>query len=246
MHDICKPDTTSTVLSVASLRLHPEFVERTRQNDIALIRLSEPVIIGPFVAPICLPKWTANPSASPTAAAAASSDARRYGAGHVSTVASWLRGQLRPNLTISDSSCLPRKVGLPVLEVAACVESAARTQGCLGVIGSPSLLCRGDAGAGVMVQQQRRRRRRRRRPRWRRRKRRGDGTADVGRAYVMIGVLSDQQHCEGGGDGGGGGVAWEVVQSFHGLSLPMYTRLTAEHLLEWIMRSTRDACFCGR
>lgn len=248
-HDICQPDSTSTIHSVHSVRPHPDYAERTRQTDIALVRLAVPVRFDAHVRPICLPALTPLPPPSPQppkrskwkrsapAAAADAGSGRRLYAGRVSLVASWLRGRLHANLSISDSSCLPRQVGLPVLEVAACVESAAPTQGCLGVIGAPSLLCAGDAGAGVMVPKRRRGRRRGR--------------------FVLIGVLSDRQYCETaagvqrrrGADAEqrpAYGVAWEEVQSFHGLTLPMYTRVDGRHVRHWIERNTRDACECGR
>lgn len=209
MPDICVTDTTSTILSITTIAIHPEYSERTRQNDIALLRLAVPLKFGPYVAPICLPK-----SAGDVA------DARRY-ANHVSTVASWLKGRLlgqNNRTTLSDTSCLARKVGLPILDVTTCSESAVRTQGCLGVIGAPSLLCGGDAGAGVMVRTRRR------------------------DTHVLLGVLSDQQYCES--RRGDALVAWDQLQSFHGLSLPMYTRVAVH--LGWIVRNTRDACYCGR
>lgn len=55
LHDICHADTTSTVFSVSAIHLHPEFVSKSRQNDLALVRLSESVPFGELVAPICLP-----------------------------------------------------------------------------------------------------------------------------------------------------------------------------------------------
>lgn len=64
----------------------------------------------------------------------------------VSIVATWIKGTEHNNRTpahktISRTSCFPRKVGLPVLDVSTCSESAAKTQGCLGVVGAPSVLC---------------------------------------------------------------------------------------------------------
>lgn len=230
-HDTCKPDITSTILSVTAVRVHPDYTERTRQNDIALLRLSVALKFSPYVAPICLPKFSIGQDSRNT-----NNDYDDDNHHHIGTVASWLKSTLAPNLTISDASCLPRQVGLPILDVSACSEAAPRTQGCLGIIGAPSLLCRGDAGAGVMV---------RRRATAAKRRRRHHRAV-----YVLIGVLSDQQYCmkRSGGGGGGGGkdavVTWEQLQSFHGLTLPMYTRVAAH--LRWIVRNTRDACFCGR
>lgn len=54
-HDMCRADTTSTIFSVSAIILHPEFVSKSRQNDLALVRLSEAVTFGEFVSPICLP-----------------------------------------------------------------------------------------------------------------------------------------------------------------------------------------------
>lgn len=55
LHDICHTDTTSTIFSVSAIVLHPEFVSKSRQNDLALVRLSEAVAFGDLVSPICLP-----------------------------------------------------------------------------------------------------------------------------------------------------------------------------------------------
>lgn len=53
--DTCNPDVTSSMLSVSSIQLHPEYQYLTRQNDLALLRLHTFIPYHRRISPICLP-----------------------------------------------------------------------------------------------------------------------------------------------------------------------------------------------
>lgn len=152
LHDICHADKTSTIFSVSALILHPEFVVKSRQNDLALVRLSESVPFGELVAPICLPSSGSRRFScvskklhafstilKSNVCGSLAADTYEH---KVSVVATWIKeGEKKIAQNVSRTSCFPRKVGLPILDVSTCSESAPKTQGCLGVVGAPSVLC---------------------------------------------------------------------------------------------------------
>ncbi|XP_066953876.1 transmembrane protease serine 3-like [Macrobrachium rosenbergii] len=58
MHDFRKPPATAKYLKIAKMILHPEYVNKTVVNDIAILKMEEPI---PFdvkntVSPVCLPE----------------------------------------------------------------------------------------------------------------------------------------------------------------------------------------------
>lgn len=55
LYDNCYSDVTSETFSVSNLIIHPEFQYVSRQNDIALLRLSTIVVFEKRIAPVCLP-----------------------------------------------------------------------------------------------------------------------------------------------------------------------------------------------
>lgn len=60
--------------------------------------------------------------------------------GQVSTIASWI-DSLSPD-SLKYKTCEPRKVGLPILSSKTCPNYLFESQGCVGVIGVPSVLCK--------------------------------------------------------------------------------------------------------
>lgn len=56
----------------------------------------------------------------------------------VATVAAWYEGVTADNQ--STSTCAPRKIDLPILS--SCTQPLIESQGCIGVVGSHSVLCR--------------------------------------------------------------------------------------------------------
>ncbi|XP_017770581.1 PREDICTED: serine protease 27-like [Nicrophorus vespilloides] len=150
--DRCFPDVSSQNVSVDAIKLHPDFSPGNRAHDLALVKLSSPINFDRKINPICI----ALPGA-------------KY-VGQVGTVVGWAEG------SSADSSCRPRKLGLPILDYDRCVGTALDSQytsldkGCLGVIGAKSVICETDAGGPVMYR-------------------------SYNRVYELIGILSDKNGC---------------------------------------------------
>lgn len=58
----------------------------------------------------------------------------------VATVAAWYEGVTADNQ--STSTCQPRKLDLPVVPKSSCSQPLIDSQGCIGVVGSNSVLCK--------------------------------------------------------------------------------------------------------
>lgn len=56
------------------------------------------------------------------------------------TITSWIQGIASDNITLT--TCLPRKIGLPLLESQSCSEKILNSQGCVGVVGASNVLCK--------------------------------------------------------------------------------------------------------
>lgn len=154
--DRCFPDVTSQNVSVSAILLHPDFSPGNRAYDIALVRLNTPVQYEKRMRPICL-----------------SFPGHKY-TGQVATVVGWTEAPLPDGET--SATCRPRKAGLPVLSYSDCVATAfdpayvSADKGCVGIIGTRSIVCNTDAGGPVMF-----------------RTRNG--------IYEVIGLLSDRNDC---------------------------------------------------
>lgn len=106
--------------------MYPEFIQETHAHDLALLRLTRPIKFEKRVTSVCLP----NPGSTYL--------------GQVGTVLGWTAS------TDDDSnnkSCLPKKMGLPILGTAECLKSGVEVKnyhadsGCIGVFGTKSLIC---------------------------------------------------------------------------------------------------------
>ena len=64
-HKYCT-DTTERQLEVTKILMHPKYVKKTNENDIALLKLSKPMKYNCRVRPICLPKGLQNLSIGET------------------------------------------------------------------------------------------------------------------------------------------------------------------------------------
>ncbi|XP_057667240.1 haptoglobin-related protein-like [Diorhabda carinulata] len=128
--DRCFPDITSSTMSVDRIVIHPDYNPASKAHDIALLRLSTPVVIDRRVSPICLPSTNYEYTSQ------------------VGIVYGW---------SVADnSSCRARKLALPILKEQDCVKGVREAQyitndkGCLGVIGSINPICENDSGTAVM------------------------------------------------------------------------------------------------
>lgn len=140
LYDRCHADVSSTKHSTERLIVHPDYQPGKGTHNLALIKLSAPVVFERRLLPICLPY----PSS------------KRFGekfftntyktgfldskyVGQVGTTVSWPE----PNEGSENAFCRPRKFGLPILEETHCgSQSHSSGVGCAGVIGGPALICK--------------------------------------------------------------------------------------------------------
>lgn len=194
-------------MSVSRLLIHPEFQYSNSMNDIALLRLSSLVPFQRRISPICLPTPDENYE------------------NRLSTIVSYAVGSANENDDLS--TCKPRKIDLPIMESGFCTRIVDASQGCVGVIGTPSVLCKveifhfhsfrilnfyhfnrqDDVGSAIMFNR------------------------DPG-YYELIGILSDQQSCN----------ANSKNPSVRDPAI--YTKISS--LQEWILDNTKDSCYCRK
>uniref|UniRef100_A0A1B0D037 Uncharacterized protein n=1 Tax=Phlebotomus papatasi TaxID=29031 RepID=A0A1B0D037_PHLPP len=55
IHLMCQNEFTSTIYSVQEIIIHPAFYNTTSLNNIALLKISVPVLFSHHITPICLP-----------------------------------------------------------------------------------------------------------------------------------------------------------------------------------------------
>ncbi|RZC33799.1 trypsin-1 [Asbolus verrucosus] len=156
--DRCSFDVSSMNVSVDKIIIHPDFSPENKANDLALLKLSNPVIFERRISPICL-----------------SVPGHNY-LGQVATIVGWPPNEAAEEEEAT-TSCRPKKLGLPVLDNIECLETAqdptfiSTDKGCVGLVGTPSVVCEDDAGTPVMYRSH----------------------AGV---YELIGILTDQNQCE--------------------------------------------------
>ncbi|XP_067298439.1 coagulation factor VII [Pseudorasbora parva] len=135
-HDIEEVEGTEQVVQVEQIIMHPDYVSETADNDIALLRLSEPVIYGPYAVPICLPlRETAE---------------RELWAVSKHTVSGWgKRSEEGP------TSRLLRKLLVPRIRTQECLESSnislTSNMFCAGYIEGKQDSCKGDSGGPLVT-----------------------------------------------------------------------------------------------
>ncbi|XP_046967008.1 vitamin K-dependent protein C-like [Vanessa cardui] len=129
----CKEGSHALNTSVEAILIHPGYSGSVRNNDIALLRLRNPIQFSSFISPICMPL---------------------YDIGKLDQLA-WTASKIK---TKSDL-CLTRVVTLPILSTRNCkgntlLNSSVATlsdKGCLGPLGTKSVLCENDIGGPVMT-----------------------------------------------------------------------------------------------
>ncbi|XP_014295835.1 phenoloxidase-activating factor 1-like [Microplitis demolitor] len=132
-YDRCHIDISSVNTSVDTIIMYPEFVSETHAHDLALIRLSRPIKFEKRISPVCLP----NPNSTYL--------------GQVGTLLGWTETETDDE----KFACLPRKIGLPILSVNECLKSGVDSKnyhddsGCMGVLGTKSIVCSNDVGTSV-------------------------------------------------------------------------------------------------
>ncbi|XP_020278716.1 vitamin K-dependent protein C-like [Pseudomyrmex gracilis] len=134
-YDRCNLEISSVNISAESIILHPEFNPESYTHDLALIRLSRPTKFEKRISPVCLP----NPGSTYL--------------GQVGTLVGWTASTSENNSDIR--TCRPRKLGLPILGYNECVKAGINAMsfnddyGCIGVVGTNSLVCENDVGSSL-------------------------------------------------------------------------------------------------
>lgn len=132
-YDRCTFDVSSVNNSVEFVILHPEFNRESNTHDLALLRLSRPVKFEKRISPVCLP----NPGSTYL--------------GQVGTLVGWTKQKDQADV----QTCRPRKLGLPILGRNECIKSGINSEhvnddyGCIGIVGTNSLVCKNDVGSSV-------------------------------------------------------------------------------------------------
>ncbi|XP_055678013.1 granzyme G-like [Lutzomyia longipalpis] len=117
-HLMCQSEFTSTVYSVKEIIIHPAFYTETSLNNIAMLKISVPVLFSHHISPICLP----TPDST-------------YN-GKVGTVVSWFTGDPTSNSGINPTTA-PLQSGDK-----RCSSIAEQNEGCIGIYGANNIhLC---------------------------------------------------------------------------------------------------------
>ncbi|XP_048017077.1 coagulation factor X isoform X2 [Megalobrama amblycephala] len=135
-YDKMRPDKDEQKIKVEKVVLHPHFHEYTFDSDIALLYLSDPVTLGPFASPACLPD--------------ANLAERLLKPGEQGLVTGW--GATR---FLQRSSRFLRKVMLPVVDQMSCINSTEQVitdnMFCAGYLMAEMDACTGDSGGPFIV-----------------------------------------------------------------------------------------------
>ncbi|KAG9349643.1 hypothetical protein JZ751_028091 [Albula glossodonta] len=135
-HNIDVDEGTEQVIQVAEMVLHKDYVVKTADNDIALLRLEDPIQFSPYAVPVCLPQrelaeW-------------------ELWAVSLHTVSGWgRRSEGGP------TSRILRKLDVPRIRTQDCIEnsgvSVTLNMFCAGYIEGKQDSCKGDSGGPLVT-----------------------------------------------------------------------------------------------
>lgn len=135
-HDIEVDEGTEQVIQVEQMLMHPGYVFKTSDNDIALLRLREPIVYSTYAVPICLPLRDMAE--------------RELWAVSKHTVSGW--GKRSEN---GPTSRLLRRLQVPRIRTQECIESSNVTltsnMFCAGYIEGKMDSCQGDSGGPLVT-----------------------------------------------------------------------------------------------
>ncbi|XP_015252692.1 PREDICTED: coagulation factor VII-like [Cyprinodon variegatus] len=135
-HDTRVNESTEQVIQVEEIIMHQNYVMRTVDNDIALLRLASPIVYSPYAVPICLPTRTLAE--------------RELWAVDLHTVSGW--GKRSENGPIS---VLLRRTKVPRIRKQTCVEQSGvpltENMFCAGYFDGRSDSCKGDSGGPLVT-----------------------------------------------------------------------------------------------
>ncbi|XP_037552681.1 coagulation factor VII [Nematolebias whitei] len=136
-HNINVNESTEQVIQVVEIIMHENYVIRTVDNDIALLRLASPIVYSPYVVPVCLPT---RPLAE-----------RELWAVEWHTVSGW--GKRSEN---GPTSVLLRRTKVPRIRTQTCVEESGvaltTNMFCAGYLDGRTDSCKGDSGGPLVTQ----------------------------------------------------------------------------------------------
>ncbi|XP_062302968.1 coagulation factor VII [Osmerus eperlanus] len=135
-HDLDVVKGTEQTVQVAEILMHADYVHLTADSDIALLRLSKPVVFTPYAVPVCLPTR--------------SLAERELWAISMHTVSGWGRvGEMGP------TSNVLRRLDVPRMRTQECVEHSGVTltknMFCAGYTDSKGDSCKGDSGGPLVT-----------------------------------------------------------------------------------------------
>lgn len=136
-HNINVNESTEQVIQVVEIIMHENYVIRTVDNDIALLRLASPIVYTPYIVPVCLPT---RPLAE-----------RELWAVQWHTVSGW--GKRSEN---GPTSVLLRHTKVPRIRTQTCVEESGvaltTNMFCAGYLDGRTDSCKGDSGGPLVTQ----------------------------------------------------------------------------------------------
>ncbi|XP_036396306.1 coagulation factor VII-like [Megalops cyprinoides] len=135
-HNLDVKEGTEQTIQVAEIVMHKDYVVKTSDNDIALLRLKEPITYTPHAVPICLPQREMAE--------------RELWAVRLHTVSGWgRRSEGGP------TSRLLRRLDVPRIRTQDCVEysgvSITTNMFCAGYIEGKQDSCKGDSGGPLVT-----------------------------------------------------------------------------------------------
>lgn len=135
-HNLDVEEGSEQTIQVAEMVLHEHYVANTTDNDIALLRLAEPIRFSPYAVPACLPRR--------------SLAEQELWAVHLHTVSGWGRRSHGGPM-----SRIMRKLEVPRIRTQDCVESSGvkitANMFCAGYIEGKQDSCQGDSGGPLVT-----------------------------------------------------------------------------------------------
>ncbi|XP_030635442.1 coagulation factor VII isoform X2 [Chanos chanos] len=135
-HDLDEKEGTEQTVEVEEMFMHPNYVTKTADNDIALLRLRRPITLSPYAVPVCLPRKAMAE--------------RELWAVNMHTVSGWgRRSEGGPTARIL------RRLQVPRIRTQECVENSNVTltsnMFCAGYIEGKQDSCKGDSGGPLVT-----------------------------------------------------------------------------------------------
>ncbi|XP_057601571.1 vitamin K-dependent protein C isoform X2 [Hippopotamus amphibius kiboko] len=137
-YDLRRREKWEVDLDIKEVLIHPNYTKSTSDNDIALLRLAQPVTLSQTIVPICLPD-------------SGLSERELTQAGQETVVTGWgYRSEAKRNRT-----SILNFIKVPLVSHNTCVlamqNKISENMLCAGVLGDPRDACEGDSGGPMVV-----------------------------------------------------------------------------------------------